>query len=130
MTTFVVKRPAESIWTRTAPQNWPAAAATLIVKLVENAMLSVTAAFTGSGIAAVPDYFALPHVHRGELRRVLPEWRVPAHTAWAVFPGRRLMPTKTRAFIDMLEAALAATDINATQPITGDKASLSKRHEK
>jgi DNA-binding transcriptional LysR family regulator len=92
--------------------------------------LLINLARTGSGIAAVPDYFALPHVHRGELRRVLPEWRMPSNTAWAVFPGRRLMPAKTRAFIDMLEAALAATDINATQPITDDKARLSKRHEK
>jgi DNA-binding transcriptional LysR family regulator len=66
----------------------------------------------GAGIAAVPDYFAAPSVRRGELRRVLPEWCMPSHTAWAVFPGRRLMPAKTRAFIDMLEAALAGTHGN------------------
>jgi len=36
----------------------------------------------------------------------LPAWSLPSHTAWAVFPGRRLMPAKTRAFIDMLEAAM------------------------
>jgi len=60
----------------------------------------------------VPDYFAAPSVRRGELRRVLPDWCMPAHTAWAVFPGRRLMPAKTRAFIDMLEAALAGTHGN------------------
>jgi DNA-binding transcriptional LysR family regulator len=47
-------------------------------------------------------------VLRGELRRILPAWCLPEHAAWAVFPGRRLMPAKTRAFIDMLEAALAA----------------------
>jgi len=28
-------------------------------------------------------------------------------TGWAVFPGRRLMPAKTRVFIDTLEAAFA-----------------------
>ncbi|MFZ1363544.1 MAG: LysR substrate-binding domain-containing protein, partial [Brachymonas denitrificans] len=53
-----------------------------------------------------PDYFALPDVRRGTLRRVLPEWCLPSHTAWAVFPGRKLMPAKTRVFIDMLQAAL------------------------
>lgn len=63
----------------------------------------------GAGIAAVPDYFAAPSVRRGELRRVLPDWCMPPHTAWAVFPGRRLMPAKTRAFIDMLEAALTGS---------------------
>ena len=30
------------------------------------------------------------------------------HIAWAVFPGRKLMPAKTRAFLDMLQAAFAA----------------------
>lgn len=66
----------------------------------------------GAGIAAVPDYFAAPSVRRGELRRVLADWCMPSHTAWAVFPGRRLMPAKTRAFIDMLEAALAGAHGN------------------
>jgi len=37
--------------------------------------------------------------------RVLPEWSFPAVTGWAVFPGRRLMPAKTRVFLDMLQAA-------------------------
>jgi DNA-binding transcriptional LysR family regulator len=54
----------------------------------------------------VPDYFAIPAVRAGRLRRVLPDWHLAPHPAWIVFPGRRLMPAKTRAFIDMLEAAL------------------------
>lgn len=61
----------------------------------------------GAGIAAVPDCFAAAHAEGGELCRVLPDWSLPADTASAVFPGRRLMPAKTRAFIDMLEAALS-----------------------
>jgi DNA-binding transcriptional LysR family regulator len=76
-------------------------------RLVANSPdLLINLARAGAGIAAVPDYFAAPSVRRGELCRVLPDWCMPAHTAWAVFPGRRLMPAKTRAFIDMLEAAL------------------------
>ncbi len=63
-------------------------------------------ACAGAGIAALPDTFAAPAVRRGELRRVLPDWCLPASAAYAVFPGRRLMPAKTRAFIDMLSAAL------------------------
>jgi DNA-binding transcriptional LysR family regulator len=74
----------------------------------------------GAGIAAVPDYFAAPSVRRGELRRVLPDWCLPSHMAWAVFPGRRLMPAKTRAFIDMLEAALTgAHGKDAGSPAAG-----------
>lgn len=75
--------------------------------------LLIRLACAGAGIAAVPDYFATPCVRRGELRRVLPDWSLPSHTAWAVFPGRRLMPAKTRAFIDMLETAMASSNGNA-----------------
>ena len=50
--------------------------------------------------------FSLLVLQRGELRRVLPDWHPPSIAAWAVFPGRRLMPAKTRAFLDMLQAAL------------------------
>lgn len=63
----------------------------------------------GAGIAAVPDWFAAPMLQRGELRRVLPDWQLPPHPAWAVFPGRKLMPARTRVFIDMLQAALAGS---------------------
>lgn len=68
--------------------------------------LLIRLAIGGVGIASVPEYFAQPKVRGGELRRVLPDWCPPSHTAWAVFPGRRLMPAKTRAFIDMLQAAM------------------------
>ena len=63
----------------------------------------------GGGIAAGPDLFAQPMLQRGLLRRVLPDWCLPPHPAWAVFPGRKLMPAKTRVFIDMLQAALAGS---------------------
>ncbi|WP_342663565.1 LysR substrate-binding domain-containing protein [Curvibacter lanceolatus] len=58
------------------------------------------------GIVAVPDTMAQARVRSGELRRVLNAWCLPPEPAWAVFLGRRLMPSKTRAFIEMLEAAL------------------------
>lgn len=57
----------------------------------------------GAGIAAVPDDFAIGFVRNGTLQRVLPAWRLPSAVVSAVFPGRRLMPAKTRAFIDMLQ---------------------------
>ena len=60
----------------------------------------------GAGIAAVPDHYAVADVRAGALRRVLPDWDMPTSTAWAVYPGRKLMPAKTRAFVDMLQIAL------------------------
>ena len=72
--------------------------------------LLIRLACAGAGIAAVPDFFALPHVREGRLRRVLPPWCLPSHVTWAVFPGRKLMPVKTRVFVDMLVTALGSVD--------------------
>jgi DNA-binding transcriptional LysR family regulator len=60
-------------------------------------------ACTGMGIAASSDLFVGDYLKKGELVRVLPEWDMPTATGWAVFPGRRLMPAKTRVFLDMME---------------------------
>lgn len=69
--------------------------------------LLIRLACAGAGIIAVPDYFALADVRRGALKRVLPGWSLPSHVVWAVFHERKLMPAKTRVFIDMLQACLA-----------------------
>ena len=57
----------------------------------------------GSGIAASSHLFTETFEEKGELVRVLPDWSLPEVTGWAVFPGRRLMPAKTRVFLDMME---------------------------
>jgi DNA-binding transcriptional LysR family regulator len=78
----------------------------LPVRLLANSPeLLVRMATTGVGIAASTEMFAKEHLASRELVRVLPEWSFPTVTGWAVFPGRRLMPAKTRVFLDMLQAA-------------------------
>ncbi len=89
--------PDQTHWQGTPPGRVTANSPELLIRM----------ACAGAGIAAVPDYFAAAAVKRGELKRIMPDWCVPASTAWAVFPGRRLMPAKTRAFIDMLHTALS-----------------------
>jgi DNA-binding transcriptional LysR family regulator len=89
----------EDRWQGTPPGSITANSPELLIRLARG----------GAGITAVPDYFAEPYVRRGELRRVLPDWCLPSHSAWAVFPGRRLMPAKTRAFLDMLQTALGTS---------------------
>ena len=77
----------------------------LTMRLMANSPELLTKmAATGMGIATCTAQFAAPLVARGELVRVLPDWCFPRVTGWAVFPGRRLMPAKTRVFLDMLEA--------------------------
>ena len=64
-------------------------------------------AIEGMGVAALPERVAQPHLALRALVRVLPDWCLPPTAAWAVMPGRRLAPPKTRALLDMLQAALA-----------------------
>lgn len=61
----------------------------------------------GLGITMLSDHFAYKMLEQGELVQVLGDWSLPPVPAWAVFPGRRLMPTKTRAFLDALQAGLS-----------------------
>jgi len=76
----------------------------LTARLTANSpQLLARIACSGAGIAASTDFIVAKHVARGQLVRVLPEWEMPVATGWAVFPGRRLMPAKTRAFLDMLD---------------------------
>lgn len=64
---------------------------------------------TGSGIATSSNQTAAPYVQSGELMRILPDWDLPDSEGWAVFPGRRLMPAKTRVFLDMMEEMFSAS---------------------
>lgn len=57
----------------------------------------------GLGIVMTTDHFAAKLVASGELLQVLGDWTLPTIAAWAVFPGRRLMPARTRVFLDALQ---------------------------
>ncbi|AEF99952.1 transcriptional regulator, LysR family [Methylomonas methanica MC09] len=87
----------DTAWSGTLPAKVTANSPELLVKL----------ALRHLGIAASPMVYANAYVKTGRLLRVLPEWEFPTVTAWAVFPGRRLMPGKTRALLDFLEAGLS-----------------------
>ncbi len=68
--------------------------------------LLVRLAIAGQGIVAAGKLFTEPAMDRGELVRVLPQWHMAPIATWAVYPGRRLLPSRTRVFLDMLEAWL------------------------
>jgi DNA-binding transcriptional LysR family regulator len=102
---------AEETWILTAgTRTWEGDAAARVAANAPEALIQLATA--GVGIAALPDCLAAPGVARGDLLRVLPEWSLPAHTASAVFPGRRLMPAKTRIFLEMLGATLSGAPGN------------------
>ena len=64
-------------------------------------------AIGGAGVAALPDIFAKPHLRSGALVALMPQWRMRPSPVWAVFPSRKFVPLKTRAFVDAVKAALA-----------------------
>lgn len=72
-------------------------------------------AVAGVGITVANDHFAAPYLERGELVQVLPGWRLPLVSAWAVFPGRRLMPARTRVFLDALAALFTGPQCQAIE---------------
>jgi DNA-binding transcriptional LysR family regulator len=108
--------PAEAVRAPAAKTRNAGAAADLVVHTVvpqqhvraNSPDVLIRLARSGAGVVAVADFFAEPYLVRGELQRILPDWCLPDADCWAVFPGRRLMPAKTRAFIDMLAAAMGA----------------------
>jgi DNA-binding transcriptional LysR family regulator len=65
-------------------------------------------ACAGAGIIQLDDNSAEAHLRSGALVPVLAEWRAPPVDAWAVFPGRRLMPRRTRVFLDAIAEELSA----------------------
>lgn len=82
----------------------------------------------GAGITIVNDHFALQYLERGELVSVLPDWRVPSVSVWAVFPGRRLMPARTRVFLDALAERFSRDECQAVEAeITATKAAINAR---
>jgi DNA-binding transcriptional LysR family regulator len=64
----------------------------------------------GAGITLVNDHFAMADVETGALVPVLEDWSLPHAPCWAVFPGRRLMPARTRVFLDALQEKFAGKE--------------------
>jgi len=85
--------------------------------------LLIRLARTGAGIASVSDHFVEPYVRTGELVPVLADWSLPSVPAWAVFPGRRLMPARTRVFLDVLQTEFSGPRCQAEQ----DRVEATKR---
>ncbi|WP_421200386.1 LysR substrate-binding domain-containing protein [Aeromonas enteropelogenes] len=69
---------------------------------VNNITCAREAAKAGLGLASLPAMLCLEELERGELVSLLPEWQQPRVPIYLLFPERRLMPRKLRAFIDFM----------------------------
>lgn len=63
-------------------------------------------AVNGMGVVALADALVAREVLEGRLMRVLPSWSLPTLAIWCVTLGRRLLPAKTKAFIEILQNAV------------------------
>lgn len=69
---------------------------------VNNITCAREAAKAGLGVASLPAMLCLEELERDELVSLLPEWQQPRVPIYLLFPERRLMPRKLRAFIDFM----------------------------
>jgi len=65
------------------------------------------ATLEGAGIAALSTALVAPHLESGALVHLLPEWILGRFTIYAALPTRKLLPARTRAFLDFLEQPMA-----------------------
>ena len=59
-----------------------------------------SAAVAGAGIAALPRFPASNYFESGALTHLLPDWIFGRYTVFVALPTRKLMPARTRAFVD------------------------------
>ena len=75
-----------------------------------NTLVVKRCALDGLGLAVLADWLVDEELADGRLIRLLPDWRVGARGfdtgVWVVYPSRRFLPSKARAFIDHLRAQL------------------------
>jgi DNA-binding transcriptional LysR family regulator len=68
-----------------------------------DALCRATLMGIGVGLVSVPH--AAPHLVSGALERLLPEWHVDVGRLSLYFTGQKLLPAKTRAFVDFVMEA-------------------------
>lgn len=77
--------------------------------VADHSEVLLTAAIAGAGITFTADWLAGPALRAGTLREVLPGWGGRAEGGvYAILPPGRLMPTKTRLFVEAVARAIKA----------------------
>jgi len=74
-----------------------------------DALCRATLLGIGVGLVAMPR--AAPHLKSGALERLLPDWYVDLAPMSLYFASQRLLPAKTRAFVDFVTEAFRAQNL-------------------
>ena len=59
----------------------------------------------GGGIVQLPTFLARDDLRAGRLLPLLEDWRTPSLAVYTIYPSRRYLPGKVRAFVDFLAEA-------------------------
>lgn len=76
--------------------------------IVNNSEAIRRALITGIGVAQMPTFIIGKELRSGTLVNLMPEYRLPEHFLYAVYPQRKHMPLKVRMFIDFLSEKLGS----------------------
>jgi DNA-binding transcriptional LysR family regulator len=68
-------------------------------------------ALMGLGVALIAVPYVLPHLQSGKLQRVLPDWHSDLGAISLYFSSQKLLPAKTRVFIDHITGAFREQDL-------------------
>jgi DNA-binding transcriptional LysR family regulator len=60
------------------------------------------AAVDGMGVTVMSRLLAAPYLANGALVHVLPDWIFSRYTVYAALPSRRMLPTRTKVFLDFV----------------------------
>ena len=90
-------------------------------RLVTNAGEGHLAAVCEGVMLGVIPSFLLPPDHAKRLEPVLPEWSLGHRGIYAVYPHRRFVPAKVRAFVDFLRTALGDASRDPWWPTAATK---------
>ncbi|MEM7153220.1 MAG: LysR family transcriptional regulator [Myxococcota bacterium] len=79
----------------------------------DNADVVLQAVRYGAGVGALSPFIADEYLERGELVRVLPQWRIPGrYGVYAVYPHRGLLPRRVQAVIQHLGDRLREAQVD------------------
>ncbi|WP_247548464.1 substrate binding domain-containing protein [Ralstonia pseudosolanacearum] len=91
------------------------------VMLVNDPDAICRATLLGIGIGLVSVPHATPHLASGALVRLLPDWHVDVGPLSLYFSNQKLLPAKTRAFVDFITAAFRAQKLPTIETVKNNR---------
>ena len=72
------------------------------------------ATLDGAGVAVLSRLLAAPHLESGALVHLLPDWIHGRLTVYAAVPTRKLIPARTRTFLNFIGDLMADRTVRAS----------------